>query len=172
LDFLFIRSAPKVGILFKSAGRQPTGTIKGVRPMGDYPLTGPYVTLLIIGIVLLHVGAFLLRLAWFPRRTGTTPHCRPCGYVLEGIDSDRCPECGQYLSPRTIIRGRRVRRPYLAAIACLLLLLGLMASILSLSDRFRSINWYMHKPAGWVIADLRSVDSALQRTGWIELDDR
>jgi hypothetical protein len=140
--------------------------------MGHYPLTGPYVTLLIMGLILLHAGAFLLRLAWFPRRIGETPHCRSCGYILEGIDSDRCPECGQHVSPRTIVRGQRVRRPYLAAIACLLVLLGLTASILTLTDRFRAIDFYSYKPTGWVIADLRSADYAVRWEAWVALDGR
>ena len=28
------------------------------------------------------------------RRIGEQPHCRKCEYLLIGIESDRCPECG------------------------------------------------------------------------------
>ena len=95
------------------------------------------VLILLIGVVLLHAGAFLIRIGHWPRRTGTEPFCRRCDYVLLGIDSDRCPECGQFLSPRTILRGQRVRRGDLTFLGAFLLLLGATIAIASTSDWIR-----------------------------------
>lgn len=43
------------------------------------------------------------------RREGDTPHCRKCAYNLTGLTSERCPECGSFLSPSSVVRG--VYRP-------------------------------------------------------------
>ncbi len=65
--------------------------------------------LLACGLVLLYCGAW-------PRRKGTTPHCRRCGYNLTGLmdrdvpDGQVCPECGSKLTPATVAAGERRRR--------------------------------------------------------------
>ena len=82
-------------------------------------------------------GAFLIRIGHWPRRKGTDPFCNRCNYVLLGIDSDRCPECGQFLSPRTILRGQRIRRGELTFIGGFLLALGIAIAIASTSDWIR-----------------------------------
>ena len=56
------------------------------------PASAP-IAILIAGVVLLHLGAFLIKWAWFPRRVGQTPHRRNCDYPLTGLESaDRRPE--------------------------------------------------------------------------------
>ncbi len=62
-----------------------------------------------------------LTLVWFgvrPRRRGTTPHCRRCNYNLTGLDSDRCPECGTPLTPKTVVIGEGRRRPVRIVAGC------------------------------------------------------
>jgi hypothetical protein len=88
---------------------------------------------LLTGIVLLHAGAFLIRIGHFPRPIGHNPFCRRCNYLLLGLQSDRCPECGQFLSPHTIIKGQRLRRNGLTLLGIALLILGLLTAIYSTS---------------------------------------
>lgn len=99
------------------------------------------IIILLIGIVLLHAGAFLIRIGHWPRRNGTDPFCRRCDYLLLGIESDRCPECGQFLSPRTIIRGHRRRRTDLTLLGIFLMVMGIFVCIYSQSDQIRRLSW-------------------------------
>jgi hypothetical protein len=103
-------------------------------------VTNLSILILLTGIVLLHAGAFLIRIGHWPRRAGTDPFCRRCDYLLLGIESDRCPECGQFLSPRTIIRGHRRRRTPLTLLGVLLLFLGILTTIYSQSGQIRRLN--------------------------------
>jgi hypothetical protein len=125
----------------------------------------------LIGLVLAAVAAYLLKIGYWPRRRGKSPHCRGCGYSVVGIDSAKCPECGSVLSARgAVVRGERRRRPGPAWAGAVLavaaaLLLGALAS-----GRLRAIDWYSHRPTGWVTGDL----SSFQRAGraWDELQKR
>src|SRR5688572_25588183 len=125
----------------------------------------------LIGLVFAAVAAYLLKIGYWPRRRGQTPHCRRCGYPVVGIDSAKCPECGSVLSAHgAVVRGERRRRPgpawagaVLAAAAALLL--GALAS-----GRLRAIDWYSHRPTGWVIGDLSSSHEAGR--AWEELQKR
>lgn len=133
------------------------------------PASAP-IAILIAGVVLLHLGAFLIKWAWFPRRVGKTPHCRNCDYPLTGLESaDRCPECGQHLTPRTVVRGERPRRRAMGALALLLTLLGLLTTVAYFTPQFRSANWYQYKPLLWVLSDLESTDGELQSKAWAEI---
>src|SRR5689334_5393155 len=100
----------------------------------------------VIGLPLFVLGLLLLKRGRWPRRVGDAPHCRFCEYSLIGLTSDRCPECGSAISPRTIVHGQRVRRPDLAfggigMIAASLLLAAPIAIHIT-----RSINWYRATP--------------------------
>ncbi len=64
--------------------------------------------LLILGVILLALG-IILTYRESSRRLGDDPHCRKCGYLLHGLESQRCPECGATLSPEAIARGARGR---------------------------------------------------------------
>jgi len=127
---------------------------------------GVFLYLLIIGGVALLAGAWLVRRGWLPRRRGRTPHCRRCNYILTGITTDRCPECGTTLGPQTTITGERHRRPLLGSLGLLLALLGLATTTATLTSRFREIDWYKYRPTSWVIADLRSSDPLTQSRAW------
>jgi general secretion pathway protein G len=52
------------------------------------------------------------------------PRCRKCEYLLIGIDSQRCPECGTPLLPENIRRGD-VERPRYPSLDLIILLLDL-----------------------------------------------
>lgn len=54
------------------------------------------------------VGGWLLMTAR-RRPAGSGPHCMACGYNLAHLESPRCPECGQGLSPDTISDGPPAR---------------------------------------------------------------
>lgn len=105
-------------------------------------MTNRSVLILLAGIVGLHAGAFLVRIGLWPRRTGTDPFCRQCKYLLAGIDAKRCPECGQFLSPRTIVRGHRRRRADLTLSGAVLAVLGMMLIALCLTDRVPRMDWW------------------------------
>src|SRR5580692_7987442 len=110
-----------------------------------------------IGVLLLLVpGVILIKRGFWPRRRGVEPHCRACGYLLIGIESQRCPECGAVLSPLAIVYGRRQRRGGLGwmGVAILLLLVGLFGSYLG--GAFINIDQYHYRPTFWVMHDLRS----------------
>jgi hypothetical protein len=98
------------------------------------------ILILVIGITLLHAGAFCIRIGHWPRRTGTDPFCGKCDYVLLGLESERCPECGQYLSSRTIVRGHRRRRGGVTFVGGVLVVVGMWLAVLSTSDFVRGMN--------------------------------
>jgi predicted RNA-binding Zn-ribbon protein involved in translation (DUF1610 family) len=70
----------------------------------------------ILGLSLVALlGLFLLWRGLRPRREGTTPYCRKCGYNLTGTDRTaadaRCSECGTHvIDDSGVVFGERVRR--------------------------------------------------------------
>jgi hypothetical protein len=128
--------------------------------------------MLFLGILLVHVAAFLIRYGWFPRRTGKAPHCRRCGYSLLGIESDRCPECGNFLTPRTIVKGRRVRRKYLGLLGLLIGLIGVTCTTVGFRPGLLDIDWDAHKPLFWVLHNFESSDTQTRDNAWPELTRR
>lgn len=63
---------------------------------------------LVVGLVVYQVQLFLVRIYLRihlvdAARSERLPLCMQCGYNLEGLASDRCPECGRSrLGPRVI----------------------------------------------------------------------
>src|SRR5688572_1519983 len=113
------------------------------------------------------LGLVLIKLGYVPRRRGETPHCRKCNYTLTGLTSDRCPECGQALSPGAIVHGERRRRPALGIAGGFLLLLALAnIALILVGDR---VKWYQLKPTAWVIDDATDPSSAIAVRAWDEL---
>jgi len=68
---------------------------------------------IILPFALLIFGLAFIKLGFWPRRRGNTPHCRGCGYALVGNQSGTCPECGQAWTESTVVRGERHRHKYL-----------------------------------------------------------
>jgi hypothetical protein len=98
------------------------------------------VTILSLGVLLLAV--VLLVFSLFPKRVGTEPHCRRCGYNLTPGTSQKCPECGTELDAKNIAIGQPRRRLRWRLGGVLLLLtagIGLYATF----DRSR---WMPHAP--------------------------
>jgi general secretion pathway protein G len=60
------------------------------------------------------------------------PRCRQCEYLLIGIQSQRCPECGTILSPDNVVHGERRRNAHQAVGGVGVLALGivLMAALI------------------------------------------
>ena len=126
--------------------------------------------LLFLALPPLILSLVLLKIAYLPRRRGLTPHCSKCNYTLTGLDSDRCPECGQPLSPTTTVHGERPRHPILGALGSLLLLLAIANTAIILAGD--NVNWYRYKPTAWVIQDAADPAPALAQKAWAELQRR
>jgi general secretion pathway protein G len=75
---------------------------------------------------LILAGAVMVNEGSRPRRKGDWPHCRQCEYLLIGIQSERCPECGTPLIPGNILRGERGRPSGLAMAGVVAMLLGVV----------------------------------------------
>lgn len=125
-------------------------------------------TILITAVGVFVIGAIFLRRGIWPRRVGDTPYCGRCNYNLTAMERERCPECGCDISPETIVRGQRRRRPgfIVAGAACMLPLLFVAG--LSIAK----VDWYRYKPTGWVIADLNTTNTVDWQRSWNELDRR
>src|SRR5580698_4285631 len=71
-------------------------------PLTDLSANLNIVFLAIVGSLLLYAGR--------RRRVGDAPHCLNCNYLLHGLSSERCPECGSELSSAVIVHGEPRRR--------------------------------------------------------------
>lgn len=135
------------------------------------PITPTF--LFVIAAVLALVGVVMLRLGWWPRRRGQTPHCRRCGYALVGNESGRCPECGTDTTvARNVRRGERHRRGGVAALGAMALVLALLCGGMASIVALREVDWYQFRPATWVVDDAGSSDPAESTRAWRELERR
>jgi hypothetical protein len=115
---------------------------------------------------LLLIGAVLLKIGFWPRRRGNTPHCPGCGYALVGNQSGTCPECGRAWSEGTIVRGERNRHKGIGTAGLVMLLLGLaIGGGLWLGD----IDWYRYLPESVIVSDTASSNPNIARRAWDEL---
>lgn len=129
----------------------------------------PILTLGIVAGTLLAIGVCLLRLGRWHKRQGNELRCRQCEYRLEGISSDRCPECGGKISAATTVKGQyvRPRGMTLAGIGCVGLALAFLAQLTM--SIYRTVAWYQYKPTSLVLADLRSPTQAAVSLAFSEL---
>ena len=72
------------------------------------------------GIVALLTLRWMVRVARRPQVPGEE-HCRCCNYLLKGLTSGRCPECGTYLTAQNRLAGRRRWPRVLGALVILLI---------------------------------------------------
>jgi len=127
-------------------------------------------TLLVVALFI--DGVYLLKRGFRAARTGDEPRCRGCGYQLQGITSDRCPECGRELSPANIVTGHRTRKPLLGAFGIVVIGLALVVSFVIAADLNSRIDWYKYRPFNWLIADLSPPGTPRAALAWGELHRR
>src|SRR5947208_15213121 len=110
---------------------------------------------IVLPIALLIFGMAFIKIGFWPRRRGNTPHCRGCGYVLVGKESGMCPECGRSWTEASVVRGERQRQKSLGFTGLILLLLGVaIGGGIWVVD----INWYQYMPQQLVVSDAASYD--------------
>jgi hypothetical protein len=132
--------------------------------------TAPWAWQIVIPALFIVAGAWLLVRSWWPRRTGTSRHCRRCGYNVDGIQSEKCPECGSRLAETAVVIGQRHRRPVAAILSLCLLVLGLAFAATVAEHRWLGkINWYAYRPYSWLLRDLNSTDRWAATRAWDEL---
>src|ERR1700722_736738 len=123
-------------------------------------------------IVLIPLIAVAMIIGGRKRRVGTDPYCRQCNYLLHGLSSDRCPECGSHLSPDGIALGQPRRRVKRFIFGWLLLLLWGATITMIATSQFQGIDWYSYEPTYFVFRDLNSSNNAGALRAWSELTRR
>jgi hypothetical protein len=105
----------------------------------------------------LFFGVFLLITAR-KHRVGDDPHCPKCDYLLHGLATPTCPECGHPITESNIVRGeRQTNRKALAMGLVFIAVPLLLASTIGL-HLVRNFNWYQLRPTSWVLDDIASRD--------------
>ena len=125
-------------------------------------------------------GVFLLVRGLRPRRRGSTVYCRKCGYNLTGLDLHAashgkrpCPECGLDLTlVDSVVIGMRVRRPLLAGIGLLMVLVGGWPIGVAGVAVIQGVSWYSKLPTWWVLSDLHGGDGTIAHRAWSEMEAR
>ena len=117
----------------------------------------------LVGAIVILLGAVLLLIGVRGCVVGDDPHCRNCGFNLRGRDaaSKRCPECGTELSDAAIRIGERRRRPTMASVGAVMLLVGLAGTGWTGWEFAQSHDWTPWKPTAWLVEDLDSADPML-----------
>src|SRR5580704_7366174 len=124
------------------------------------------------GLVLLILFAAALIFRGRKRYVGTDPHCRKCDYLLHGLESGRCPECGSMLSTAEIVYGERRRRVLSLAGGWLLILVVGLLIVSGEFSNIQQIDWYHYVPTYFVLRDLNSTNQASQIQAWADLTTR
>lgn len=134
--------------------------------------------LIYVGLSLLVLlGMFLVCHGLYPRRVGTTPYCRKCGYNLTGTDRTaddaRCPECGSNVcDDSAVVFGERVRRWRRVFAGMVIFLFGTAPLGVIGIGVARGIDWYRYKPTLWVLRDLEKGNAALAQRAIAEIQRR
>src|ERR1043165_7606060 len=117
-------------------------------------------------IALMLLGVGLMKVGFWPRRRGDTPHCRGCGYALVGNQSGTCPECGREIIEKSVVRGERHRHKGIGFAGLVMLLLGIA---IGGSAWFSDIDWYRYIPESWIVKDAGSSNQTVAKRAWEEL---
>ncbi len=118
--------------------------------------------------ILAVVGGFwLLRRGWNARAPGLDRRCRKCDYILKGVESANCPECGSPLTARNVTRTEPWKRIEWLLIGGLIV----VGAGNVLLEQVRQADWYAWWPTAWVLDDLEN-DIGGWRRPWDELQHR
>ena len=102
------------------------------------------------------VGALLLFRGIRGRRVGDEPRCRKCKYILIGISSSRCPECGRDVTAKGRQVGLwRLRRVAFATGLCLALIsLAVVEQYVypRVYSYVNGVDWYRYYPTDWLLS--------------------
>ena len=121
---------------------------------------------IILPIALMLLGLGVMKVGFWPRRRGTTPHCRGCGYALVGNQSGTCPECGREFNETTVVRGERHRHKGVGFAGLMMLLLGLA---IGGGSWVTDIDWYRYLPESLIVKDAGSSNPIIAKRAWEEL---
>ena len=121
---------------------------------------------IILPFASLVLGVALMKVGFWPRRRGDSPHCRGCGYALFGNQSGTCPECGREWTDATVVRGERHRHKGVGLAGLVMVLLGIaIGGGVWLTD----VDWYSHLPESWIVNDAGSSNPTVAKRAWDEL---
>jgi hypothetical protein len=126
-----------------------------------------YIALVLGGAV---VGYFLAVRGIRGRRVGNEPHCPRCNYLVVGISSQHCPECGAALAPETIVHGQRVVDRKRLGFASVLLLATASVGVFLLLPAVERVEWYHYEPSSWVMQEF--ANPAFQGRALAEMNRR
>src|SRR5262245_60323394 len=127
---------------------------------------------LILTLPVVLAGVIMLVRGRWPSRRGDEPRCRKCDYLLFGLSSKRCPECGTELTDRNIVQGQRYRRPGLMWSGAAMIVLGLATLTPVGFAIYQGVNWYQYKPTYFVVRDLGSPTLGVSMRAMTELARR
>jgi hypothetical protein len=120
-------------------------------------------------------AALLLAAAWLVwgglrgRRVGDEKRCGHCGYIVDNLTSEQCPECGRRLTPRSVVRGVRRRHCGRLALGTVLLLATTAGGVVWARGAWQQFRWYDYAPTWWVERDLSHGDPKNIDEAWDEL---
>ena len=100
---------------------------------------------------LLVVGCLLFLRGLRGHRVGEDPRCRKCKYLLIGLLSAACPECGANASGRNIIRGEKHYGRYSLILGLFVLLTASAAFGSKVYDLLKNKNLYPYYPTAYVV---------------------
>ncbi|HWE94183.1 MAG TPA: hypothetical protein VG269_09485 [Tepidisphaeraceae bacterium] len=138
--------------------------------MTEVRLAATFSILVPFGGLLVVIGCVLFKRGRWPKRTGDTPHCGKCDYILSGAQA-RCPECGTEVQPSTIVRGERNRRAGLTLLGGGLAFFGLALIGLLMIGGANRLPWMRIEPLTWLLSDLGG-NSSRSFSAWNEIQRR
>ncbi|HMB95693.1 MAG TPA: hypothetical protein VKK61_06605 [Tepidisphaeraceae bacterium] len=118
------------------------------------------------------MGIILLDRGLRSRRIGQEPHCRRCDYLLIGLSSNCCPECGAELSRRNIVHGNKRNQASVAWIGAAALVLGLTMAIGVITAGIVLPNFYHYLPTFILMRELQPSINSWHNAAFDELNRR